>query len=404
MAYSITNLTQDIEGILHGTTINQVTNFYGICNRAARKLLLDIDPQETIRIVQLPSTLYNGVFDYSAPSDLKGNKVIDIRPQVDRTSLDIWGQSYNQAFDVSKGTGLYDQFTVQWNTALKSLRIAAPFLVAPTPLNYATDVSTSNGTWSAGSSATNLTANNTNYVTGGGSLQFNLSAAGSTGYVENSTSQSQDLSSVVNQSTLFLYTYLPTGADITNLKLRWGSSASNYYEVTATQTQQSTAFQNGWNLIAFPWLGATVVGSPVSSTITYLRVTWTYNGNAQTGVLLNNIVSNLGSVMQIEYYSKYLFRSSAGVFQETVVADTDLVNLDTETYNLFVNLVAYFTVQQAQGIDALNFDGNFFISQYQQDLISYKTKYKSQAQKAKTVYYQQNNPNYGKYMPGFWRG
>lgn len=403
MAYSITNLTADLEGILHGTTINQITNFYGVCNRAARKLLMDIDPQETIRLVELPSTIYQGVYDYPAPSDLKGNKVIDIRPQVNRTTADIFPQYYNQQFDATKDTGLYDQFTVQWNTATKSLRIAAPFLTAPVQVNYADDT-TENGTWSVGGNAASLTENNTNFVIGGSSLQFNLAATGvdpSTGYLENSDMDSVDLSDYTGQGSFFLYTYLPAGADIDSVTLRIGSSSTNYYEMTNTQTQQDTAFQNGWNLIDFAWSGATTTGTPDASALDYVRVTWTYDGTVQTAVLLNNITFNLGSIMQIEYYSKYLFRnSSTGAFQETVTSDDDYVNLDTETYNLFVNLVAYFAIQQQQGVDALNFDGNFFLSQYKEDLVSYKTKYKSQFQKPKTTYYQQNNPNYGKYIGG----
>lgn len=405
MAYSINNLTADLEGILHGTSINQITNFYGVCNRAARKLLIDIDAQETTRIIEMPSVIYNGIFDYPAPPDLKGNKVIDIRPQVNRTAIDIFPQYYNQQFDVTKQTGLYDQFTVQWNTANKSLRIAAPFLTPPLPLNYADSINTTNGTWVASGNATDLTENNTNYTAGGGSLQFNLDADidPSQGVLTNTTSQAVDLSNVVNQANLFLQTYLPVADGFHSVQLRWGSSPTDYYSKTASQTQQDTVFQNGWNLIEFPWLGASVFGTPDPSSITYLQVIWTYDGVAQTGVLLNNITSNLGMIMEIEYYSKYMFRnSSTGAFQETVTSNDDLVNLDTETYNLFVNLVAYFAVQQQQGEDALNFDGNFFLSQYKEDLIKYKTMYKGQTQKPKTIYYLQNNPNYGRYMGGNW--
>lgn len=404
MAYSINNLIADLEGVLHGTTINQITNSYGIYNRAASQLLLDLDPQETIRQVELPSTVYTDVFYYSLPPDLKGNKVIDLKPQVNRTYLDYYPQVYNQAFDFGKQTGVNSALSIQWNNFEKSILISAPFLTPPNPLNYANSL-TENGTWVAGGNASTLSINNVNYVAGGGSLQFNLSAGAnpSGGYVEVTDQQAVDLSNVVNQSSLFINTFLPTGADFTSISLLWGSSTSDYYSVTATETQQGTIFQDGWNLVAFPWLGATVFGTPDPSSITFVRVAYVYDGSAQTAVKLNNIVSTLGETLLLEYYSKYMFRNAqTGVFQETVTDNTDLVNLDTETRQLFFNLVAFFAVQQQQGVDALKYDSNFFWQQYQEGLKRYRTMYKAQTQKPSTTYYQQPKGN-NRYWGGWYR-
>lgn len=47
MSYNILDLKNDLEGVLHGTTNNQIQNLDGVINRAARQLLLDLDPQET---------------------------------------------------------------------------------------------------------------------------------------------------------------------------------------------------------------------------------------------------------------------------------------------------------------------------------------------------------------------
>lgn len=402
MAYSITNVLADLEGVLHGTTVNQITNTFGIYNRAARKLLLDLDPQETKRILPFANPIFTDVFDYAIPVDLKGNKVIDIRPQVNRTAIDIWQQSYNQAFDVSKLASFNNQFTVNFNTGIKTIRIEAPFLPPPVPLNLADSI-TGNGTWSTAGAASNLSVNNQNFVSSSSSLQFDLAALGASGSLVNSTSQAQNIANMLNQGTLFLYTYLPTGSNFTSVELQWGSSAGDYYSRTVTLTQQNTAFQNGWNLLAYNWLGATVVGAPDPTAITYLNVVWNYNGTAQTGVLLDSITANLGSILEVEYYSKYLFRdATTGAFQETVTNLSNLVNLDTESYQLFFNLVAYFAVQQQQGIDAVAFDGNFFLQQYNEGLEKYKSMYKSEVQKPKSVYYLQPKPGYNKFNSGWW--
>src|SRR6267154_6147214 len=100
MANDITQLKQDLEGMMHGTTLNQITAIDALINRAARQILMDVDPQETKRIVPLANSIYTNIYDYSVPPDLKGTKVIDIRPQVNRQPWDVSTQTYNQAFDL----------------------------------------------------------------------------------------------------------------------------------------------------------------------------------------------------------------------------------------------------------------------------------------------------------------
>ena len=102
MSYSVQQLKVDLEGVLHGTTTNEITNINGLINRAARQLLLDLDAQETKRTVEFTTPIFNTVTDYAIPADVKGNKLIDIRPQVKRIPRDIWTQAYNQAFDIAK--------------------------------------------------------------------------------------------------------------------------------------------------------------------------------------------------------------------------------------------------------------------------------------------------------------
>lgn len=402
--YTVTKLQADLAGVLHGTTINQVTNIFGIYNRAASQFLLECDPNESIRMVPFPSTIYNGVFDYPLPPDVKGNKVIDIQPQVDRTSKDLWTQSYIQAFDIAKTTAMQDGFNMMFNSGLKTIRIDAPYLPVPIVLNTADQIG-DNGTWTVGGDASNLTNNNINFVVNPSSLQFDLSGATGVGYLENSTMQPIDLSLLVNQTVQFLYSYLPTANDFNSIEFRFGSSSGDYYSTVVTLNQQNTVFNNGWNLLAFPWLGATVVGAPDPSSITYLRVTWNYDvGQAQTAVLLNDIVSNLGQILNVVYYSKYMFSDTTGAYKETVTSVNDYINLDTDAYAIFFNLVAYLVMQQQQGLDAAYYDGNFFLNQYNAGLAKYKQMYPSQQQKAQSVYYRMVNGNnyYGRLGGAWW--
>ncbi len=399
--YSIQNLKNDLSAILHGTTLNQIQNINGLIDRAARQLILEVDPQETKRTLEFVGPVFNSVYDYPISSDVKGNKIIDIFPQVQRIPQDIWTQQYNQAFDVSK-QNIFSQlnmFTMNFNTGLKTLRINAPWLNPPIILNEVEGIAL-NGTWATGGTASNLSVNNTNFAQGSGSLQFDATAGAA--YLENTTSTAVNLSAVVNQSYLFVWVYVPDASKLTDVKLRWGSSSANYYEGTATTTQQGTVFQNGWNLCQFPWASSTTVGTPNSSSISYLRVTLDVTGN-ETACLVNGINSILGSILSYEYYSKYLFRdATTGAFQENVTDDSNLVNLDTDSFNLLTNLCAVFSAQQMQGVDATFADLPFFEQQYEKSLQRYKNMYKSEVQKPQSAYYYQPYKGYGRYFGSRW--
>lgn len=401
MSYNITDLKNDLSGVLHGTTNNQIQNLDGVINRAARQLLLDIDPQETKRTLEFVNPIFNSVFDYPIAPDVKGNKIIDIFPQVQRIPQDIWLQSYNQAFDVSKQNifSMTNMFTMNFNTSLKTIRVNAPFLNPPVIINQIEGI-TLNGTWAVGGTATDLTVNNTNFAQGSGSLQFNITAGA--GWLENTTMTAVDLSEVENQSSLFTWVRVPTGASLTSVELRWGSSATDYWVLTVTQNQQDTAFVNGFNLEEYVWSQATPVGTPDSTSITYARITLNVTAT-MTGCLINGLSSILGTVLNYEYYSKYLFRdSTTGVYQETVTDDSNLINLDTESFNLLFNLVAYLATQQQQGLDASFYDGSFFKQAYDAGVIRYKSMYKSELQKPQSKYYQQPDTTYNRIIGRGW--
>lgn len=403
MSYSVQTVLNDLAGAIHGTTINKIPNIYGILNRAARAVLLDVDPKETQRIVSL-TQVFNDVFDYPIPADVKGDRIVDLRPQAGRNPWDIFVQDYAQTFDAGKLTNFTNSIYTQWNTGVKSLRIEAPSLTSPVTL---TDTGSITG-WAATTGASNISLDTTNYVAGGGAIKFDLLGGSATGYIESTTLSPVDLTSAVNISTLFLWVYMPTGASITNVNLRWGSdTTSNYYSQNATTTQQGTAFQDGWNLLAFPWVSATKTGTPVTTAFDSVRATFTYNSTLQTGVKIDNLTSNLGYIFELQYYSKFLFRNpSTNAFQETVTDVNDnnkILNLDTESYNLYFNKVAFFTAQTLQGADA-DYDAEYWSTEYLNALTRYKALNPSEAILKSEPYYRPRNNSYsGRYNPsGFW--
>ena len=206
----------------------------------------------------------------------------------------------------------------------------------------------------------------------------------------------------MNIDTEFYWVYLPTASGITSLTLRWGSDyTANYYTYTATTTQQGVAFQNGWNLIAVPWVSATKVGSPVVTTYNSVQLIVNYNSVAQTGLKFCNLTSNTGYIFEIQYYSKYLFRNaSTNAFQETLADSTDngkILNLDTESYNLFLFKAAFFVAQSLQGSDA-SYDADYFQTEYINALKRYKMLNPSEAMLKGEYYYTMPRKGYRTYV------
>lgn len=401
MSYNITTLLNDLSSVIHGTTANKVPNIYGHINRAARAVLLDVDPKETQRTTQLASQVFNDVFDYPIPTDVKGDRIIDLKLTAGRTPSEVFSQTYATTFDTQKSLGINNAIYTQWNSGVKTLRIEAPFLTAPVQLS---DTGTTTG-WSATTGASTITLDQTNYVAGGGALVFNLLAGSSSGYIENSSLSAVDLSANVNVSTLFMWVYLPLGSAVTSIDLRWGSSSANYYNYTATTTQQGTSFQNGWNLVAFPWSSATKTGTPVNTSYTYSRVTIAYNSTLQTGVKVCNITSTIGYIFDLQYYSKFLFRNpSTNAFVESLTdstTDNYEINLDTDSYNLLFNKTAFYIAQALQGADS-SYDATLWDSEYTNALKRYRAQNLSEAMKKGESYYKMPKKSYSRFNPGTW--
>lgn len=402
--YQISDTGNELAAMGHGNTLNQIVDLYGVYNRAARRIMQDVDLQET-RIVANFGKVYNGVYDYALFTDMKGNSLADFYPQANRTNLDDYGQLYNKDFDLQKNYSLKPMFTMKYTGAERTIRLNAANLVAGTQVNAA-DLINDNGTWVNGSSASAPTNNALFYTSGvAGSVQTNLAVSGSAGYLENSTMTAVNLTDNFNNNAdQFFWVYLPTAANFTSIDFRLGSSSSKYYHLDGITTDfMGNAFVDGWNLIKSPFTSMVAVSTPNIAAINYSRITFNYNGVAMNQILINQVYSRIGTLFYIEYYSKYLFRdNSTNVFKEKVTADTDIVNLDTDGYNLFLFASGAEATQQMQGLDAAFFDAGNFEQRYTDALATYKNKYKGEKTKPHSYYYNQPRAGYRRYMSSSW--
>lgn len=383
MSFSVLEAKSELEAMLHGTTLGQVVNIDGVFNRAARQLMLDIDPQETKRLEPMSTPIYYQIFNYALPSDLKGQKVIDLIPTQNVLVRDVVYSTYNQNFDVYKNSNNVDNFTIISNKGSKYARIAYNNQSTTAVLNTCNSVN-GNGIWSASGTASNLGENY--QVTNGQSPTLSIDLTTGTGYVTNSTISPIDLTNHYNQASTFFTLYIPDTTKFTSTTIKIGSDSSNYYVSSALTTQfNGFALQNGYNQFGCLFSSMTTVGTPDLENISYVQIGITVNA-AVYGLCFSQIQNSLGFLFQIEYYSKFLFCDTNGNWIEKVSDDSNLINLDTESYNIFLYLCQLFATQQALGQDA-SYDTMFADTGYQKAVMRYKKMYKSEIQKPQIPYY-----------------
>jgi hypothetical protein len=377
MGRTIAQLRSDITRKLHGTNINHVQGEFEVYAEASRAVLSDIDFYETKRIQSITNEIYAGVYDYSLPTDLKGNKIIDIRPQTERQQTDFPQQNYTVEFDRYKEK---DTFNIRDNSGFRNLRYSKN--VGYSTVLHNSDSLDNNGNWVADDDATNINLDTLNYVTSGASIRFDVDGSTTTASIVNDGLGKIDLTDYKNIGAFFVNVYMPSV--ITNITLTWGNDASNYYTKTVTQPQYN-AFVVGWNLIRFDWRGATSVGTP-DTDITYLKLSIEYDGLVNTDYRVSKIICSVGKIYEIEYYSKFMFRNNAGLWIEEPSNLTDVIVLDQEGYNCYLYKVLELLAPDIQAENA-SFDYAIYEKKYLSTKFAYQSKYKSEIRLPVQYYY-----------------
>jgi hypothetical protein len=334
----------------------------------------DIDLKETVRKVDF--TLYKNVYDYVCPTDIKGNKIIDIHPVNTDYNVSVYGQRFNQNFNRGVASGrTSNDLNYDYDEYLRTIKINADkILPDPITIDKAIDSTTYGGT------VTNLITDPINYKVNKFSVRFSASTGQ---YVSKVFTTPVDLSDHFNLSLLFFDVYLSD--TITSLEYRIGFDNSNYYSWTVTTDSVGKAITEGWHTIKVVWSNTTVVGSPTSSTINVINVYFTTPSPIVANV--NNFTSNLGKKYVMSYYSEYMFRNNiTGAFESTPFSDSSFFNASNEGYNLILNQIAMYAVQQVQGSSGAS-DAAFFANEYTRVLTKQKAEYKSQIQKPQAYYY-----------------
>jgi len=377
----VSDFRDNLSAQLHGGTLNKVRNLEGAMERAANVLLSKIDPIDTMRSVALAELVHDDVYNYSLPSDYK--KIIDLYPQAKRGLFDTANRNMTERFDLRKM--MSDKtISIEGSEGSKIIRINWRKR-QPKTINTL-DSLTANGTWSAYGSAANVELDQIDYVSGNGSIKFDLVASGDG--LKNNSMTAVDLTDEDEVGNFFMRFKIKNATDLaklTSMSLLWGNDLSaNYWTSTQTAQHDGTAFRVGWNEVSFSWSTATETGTVDPATIDSLRPTFATTG-AITGIQVDNITCSIGSNFDIKYYSKFLIKNSAGVWITKTTDTSDEIVLDNDAIVIYQYEVLKQCAHQIEGADS-TFDINFANSELESLYKKYKKEYPSQAKQAISFY------------------
>jgi len=365
-------LKSEIATGIHGSVSD--ANSLILINEAAREVFSDVDLRSAIRKTALAPNLFDEIYEYSCPTDLKGTAIIDIKPQVNRESTWLFDLTSQEEFDRIKDEHGLVAFSE--NSLTRKLLISADIdddSLTVSGLNSITD----SGTWTLYGDGTNLTTDSDNFVKGSGSINWDISAAGgTTAGIYASDIDTFDLTDYT-QGSIFVWAYITSATDLTNYIIRIGSSASNYFTKTVTTTNEGTAFVAGWNLLRFDLASATQTGTVDLDACVYCAIFMTkaVGKISETDYRFDHIIVKNGEFHDLIYYSSYPFQSSTGTWLQDSTATTDYINCNADELRL-VSIKA----QELCSVSLENYsDADRFASRYKSAVEQYKLKYPSQA-------------------------
>lgn len=356
-------------------------------NEAVREVLTEIRIRSTRRKQPLVPNLLNGEFEYAAPSDLEGMFLIDIPPEGKRSDGEFTLVPVEQ-FSRTSSSG---DIAIGDYNGIRTLMIRSVTNDQSTAIDPLSIAGTAD--WRAFGTATNVTNTTDDYVKNNTSIEFDLGAtSGTTAGIYNDSIDAIDLSNFIGHpSNAYTYARITSADNITNFKLRLGTSSTSYYEFTVTTRNDGTVFTTGWNLLRFDLTSYTTTGSPGMTSLTYAAVfmTKTTGKISEAGYMFNWFEARKGKYAGVLYYSKYGWQSSSGSYKENSTDPSDLLVANTDEYDLFVKKARVIAADECDlpdnQISRLN-------KKYLDALANYVLKNPSEDKTVITSYYDYDEP------------
>jgi hypothetical protein len=325
----ISGVKDHLADLLHGATLNALDSTERVLRRAQNVMNTKIDLVSTMRTVGLVNPIHDDVYNYALPSDYR--KIIDLYPQDDRGPEDYASRKFAEPFDL-EAMFEANQLSVESSEGTKVLRVNWRTR-APKTL-HTMDSLTSNGAWAVVGTASGLQANSIFKKSGSASIEFDVAADGDG--IQNNTMTAVDMTSEDEVADIFVPIFFGSVSALTSVSAIWGNDLTTNYWTSVAQTTQAdgTAFKVGWNLIKFPWSTATEAGSVNPASIDSFKITIDRTA-AIANIRVDNITFSIGRNFDLKYYSKYIFKNSAGTWLSAPSSDSDTIVLDEDELQIF---------------------------------------------------------------------
>jgi hypothetical protein len=330
MSVPLSELLTELPEVTRNSTSGALDNSKR--TRAINRILQDLQSEADFEFTRRTKTFYfiEGVSEYSLENYLDcvcedndgSTDVLDFKNAYDLRPISVTDKSLSGPKDpkevrenIRRG-----RYLGEYATDNELLIVGYPRQVSAIVNNC--DSLTEDGAWAASGDASNLTVDDQEYKEGAGSLNFDTTS-GTSLVITNSSLSSRDLETLQNKSHFVMWVYLPTITAFTSIKLRWGSSAADYWEKTETVPAGSTDLAVGWNRFAFRWAEATESGSPDATAVDYLQITLTYSSaTTDTDFRIDDIRVGKEVEMEFEYYSLAMVMQTDGDYQLEFNADS----------------------------------------------------------------------------------
>lgn len=357
---SITTLKTKVTPKLHGASLAKVVGVYGKLHEASGNVFSRVKPYTVIRKARIDNAIYDHVFNYSCQDDLEVDSVIDIRPVAPRNSRDSLKGTYSKEFDIKKAS---NSFTVEYINGIKTLRLSK--CLTPRIVLFEADALDGNVTLSGSGDvdATSIQLDYLDFVSGQASVSFDLTGATGQGIITLTMATPITLAALYGQGSILPWFKFPDVSKLINVKIRAGSSSSDYYETTCVAALNQGFTSDFWMLLLQKLETATAHGTPNLTTgIAWMQIEINYtSGTAQPNVKIDNITAALGQAWEVVYYSNRMFTDSTGLtWKEIPTADTDLIRLEGAMDNNAFMYEFMLTLQQELKGKSMAADYAFF--------------------------------------------
>lgn len=322
-----------------GANSNSFGDKNTIISSAVKEVRKNVDILEAKKVVPLTPAVYSGDNLYVFPTD--ADILIGLTPPGGQSSdrnTDFLHTSGDRISDEYRYLNANELFTTEYRMGTRLLRINGGNQQTAIELNGCESL-TADGTVTVSGDGANLGVNEVFYLNGSKSIDFDIvQSIGTTSLIFTGISK-RDISAITRDGGFSLGLYVPSAlvGGLSNVRLRIGTDASNYYQANATVNSYGSAFTEGFNSISFNRRSASTVGTVTETNITYLEITLTHTVSA-VGVKVDHIIARKGFGLNLSYYSLYYFINASGTSIATPVSATlaDNTIFNNDTFNLIV--------------------------------------------------------------------